>query len=962
MKVKNLKINHLTNPIGYRFDYVTASWVTESKIAKKQTAAQVIVSLDENFKNLVYDSGKDPNANSLSYVIPIEVEARSRYFWKVVVWNEKDEHVESKTAFFETGKMGEAWIGQWITPDLETDVHPLLRKEFTLTKKVKQARAYVTGLGIYELEINGSKVGDEFLMPGSHAYDFWVQYQTYDITNYLQIGENAVGSTLGNGWFKGRFGFDDGYHNLYGDRYYFICELRILFEDGSEKVISTDNTWKSHASNVLTSSIYDGEVIDARLLPQNWSIPNFDDSKWTGTLIQNPKKATNLQERLSPPIVIVEERKAVDIIITPKEEVVLDFGQIITGWVSFKSTLPAGKMIKLQYGEILQDGCFYRDNLRTAKAEFVYTSNGNEEIVRPHFTFYGFRYVKVVGIEKINIDDFIACVVMSQMEETGRIETSNPYVNKLVENALWSQKGNFLDVPTDCPQRDERMGWTGDAQIFSGTACFNMYTPAFFRKYMQDLNFEQTLLDGSVPHIVPRIKLSHSDGFIDGHGASPWGDAAVIIPWTLYMHYGDKELLSEHYPGMKAWVDYIIKQDKIFGDKKLWLTGFHFADWLALDNKEQPHSPLGATDSYYIASVFYYYSTSLLAKAAKVLSLAEDMEYYEEWAKEIRKAIQAEYFSPNGRSTINTQTALITALFFNLLPLELEQRVGEDLLAKIKSNNMHLDTGFVGTPYICRALSKIGADDFAYRLLLNDDYPSWLYAIKMGATTIWERWNSVLPDGKISGSGMNSLNHYAYGSIVEWIYRDVCGLNPTEDFPGFKKVVICPHPNGRLKRAYAEVNTASGKYCSGWEILADGSLTYQIEIPFDCEAEIIFPDVSVEKIFINNNPLDLEQKGKDVKAIFTSGIYEIAYSPDRDYKHRYSLIDSMETLLGNEETNAVLNKYAKGVFENKADMVEVMKKQSAEAFFSNYQLFQYYEPTTVGDIQYELEQIEVPVE
>ena len=955
-----MKINQIENPIGYQFDYLNASWVTECKTAKKQKAAQIIVALDKNLVQIIFDSGKDAEANSLAYRLPITLHPRTRYYWQVSVWNEKGDQTTSEISFFETGKMSEEWIGKWITPKLNESLHPLIRKEFSALPNVKQARVYTTGLGIYELEINGKKVGNEYLLPGLHAYDQWIQYQTYDVTNYLMPGENAIGAMLGNGWFKGRFGFDGGYENLYGDRFYFICELHILYEDGKEEVISTDDTWKSHQSHILSSGIYDGEEVDARLLQKKWSQPSFDDDNWVGTTIEAPKNANNLQERLSLPITIVEQLKPVEIVRTPKKETVLDFGQIITGWVSFKNNLPLGTKAKLTYGETLQEGNFYRDNLRTAKAEFSYVSAGNEELVRPHFTFYGFRYVKIEGIEHVRAEDFTACVVMSDIEQIGKITTSNSHVNKLIENALWSQKGNFLDVPTDCPQRDERMGWTGDAQIFSGTACFNMYSPAFFKKYMYDLNLEQNLLNGSVPNIVPRIKLSPEDGFIDGHGASPWGDAAVIIPWTLYLHYGDKDLLKKHYVGMKSWVDYISQQLKENGSGNLWLTGFHFADWLALDNVSNKHSPIGATDPYYIASVFYYYSTSILAKAARVLSFDEDASLYEKQSWNIRHDIQKEYFSSTGRTTIDTQTALVVALFFDLLPDDLTRRVKNDLVKKIIDNNIHLDTGFVGTPLICRALSKVGANDFAYRLLLNDDYPSWLYPVKMGATTIWERWDSILPDGKISGTGMNSLNHYVYGSIVEWLYRDVCGINPSDEFPGFKKANINPKPNGRLRTAQAIVNSASGEYLSSWEIGGDGRLIFKFIIPFNCEAEVMLPNAKDQRV-ISNIKLDrMEPTGDDVKIFLQTGEYEISYFPNVDYKAHYSLLDSLGGLLANTETRTILEKNVGLALQSENDMVQANNNTIAKNFFANYQLFKYYNPEILRELNQELETIEVP--
>jgi alpha-L-rhamnosidase len=643
----------------------------------------------------------------------------------------------------------------------------------------------------------------------------------------------------------------------------------------------------------MFSGLYDGEIFDANLSDaEAYAVKEVDLGY------------EKLNARLSLPVVIKEEIKPVEVIVTPAGETVLDMGQNMVGWVQFRTNAPKGSEIVLQYAEILQEGNFYQENLRTAKAEHRYISNGEETIVRPHFTFYGFRYVKVSGWDgELDKEDFIGHVLYSDMDQMGHIETSNPLVNRLFLNALWGQKGNFLDVPTDCPQRDERMGWTGDAQVFAGTASFNMDTYAFFNKYGYDLAQEQAALDGMVPMVVPMATVK-------GGGSSAWGEAATVIPWNVYLHYGDKAILEQQFDSMKSWVDYIKRADEESGAQRLWTTGFHFGDWLALDG-EDPNFPTGGTDITFIASAYYSYSSMLVAKAAKVLGKSEIARQYEDLSNEVRQSIREEYFTTRGRLAINTQTALVIALYMDLVPDEHRNRMANDLRDKLKKDKNHLKTGFVGTPYLCRVLSENGNNDLAYTLLLNKDYPSWLYAVTMGATTIWERWNSVLPDGKISGTDMNSLNHYAYGSIVEWMYRNVAGINPVEEQPGFKRVRLAPQPDYRLSYAKSSLDSAAGLYESKWEINEEGQLFFSFVIPFNTTAVVELPDASLDGVKVNGitlkeSEMDAQQIGQSVHVELISGKWEFHYTPDVEYVKRYSTDFALNELLNNEEVKNVL--------------------------------------------------------
>ncbi|NTV91333.1 MAG: family 78 glycoside hydrolase catalytic domain, partial [Clostridiales bacterium] len=468
MEINRMKCSHLTNPLGFTLHKPSFSWVVDAPEASTVTAGQVQIAYDDCFEDIVYDSGKIAGIDSIAYTPGLRLKPRTRYFWRVTAWTDAGE-IMSPVAWFETSKMEEPWTAKWITPDWEDkNLHPLLRKSFSLKGEIASARVYICGLGLYELQINGEKAGDEFLAPFCNAYDKWLQYQTYDVTAMLKAGGNAIGVMLGNGWYKGRFGFDGYKDNIYGDTMALLCELEVEYTDGSRETIISDESWKAAPGFVIDSNIYDGETQDAGKVIDGWSLPGFEDGSWTGM-----KPAAlgydRLEARRSVPVRIMEEIKPVRVIKTPAGETVLDMGQNMVGWLRFKADMPEGAEILLQYGEELQNGCFYRENLRTAKAEFRYVSNGRPAVVQPYFTFYGFRYVKVEGMAgEINPEDFTGCVVHSDMERTGTIETSNESVNRLFLNALWGQKGNFLDVPTDCPQRDERMGWTGDAQVFSG--------------------------------------------------------------------------------------------------------------------------------------------------------------------------------------------------------------------------------------------------------------------------------------------------------------------------------------------------------------------------------------------------------------------------------------------------------------------------------------------------------------
>lgn len=909
MKITHLKVNHLVNPLGYDIPRPAISYVVEETIGKRQKKVQVLVSLQEDFSSVLFDSGEMENLVNTGVALPIRMEPETRYYWKVRVWADNGDWGESGTAWFETPKGGE-WEADWITPKAPKETQVFLSKRISITKPVKKARMYMVGLGVYELYINGEKQGEECLLPGFCDYDAWIPYQTFEIGLSPGGAETSEGEKtsgkgmasrdieikilLGDGWYKGWFGLCKTREN-YGDALACIGELHIWYEDGTRERVCTDTTWKAGRSKIVSSGIYPGEVYDATLKEQEcFDVKKADLDKG------------KLTPRINPPIRVHERIKPVEVLHTPAGETVLDMGQIMTGWLEFCCRAKAGKKIFFQFGEILQEGNFYNANLRTARAEFTYISDGIERLVGQHFTFYGFRYVKITGWEgEVNAEDFRGLVIHSEMEETGYIETSDPLVNRLFQNIRWGQKGNFLDVPTDCPQRDERCGWTGDAQVFSGTACYNMDVYAFYTKYGRDIYDGQRKLGGSVPDVAPMANFP-------GHGSTAWGDAATIIPWNVYLHYGNKEILAGQYESCKAWVDYMKSQDDRYGGKRLWQSGFHYGDWLALDGNIRG-GVYGATDPYLISSAYYYYSTTIVAKAAKVLGKEEDAAFYGCLAGEIKEAFIREYFTPTGRLSVDTMTAYVLTLYLGLVPEENRERACEGLLGRLKKNRYHLGTGFVGTPYLCRVLTENGMNDLAYHLLLEKGYPGWLYEVEMGATTVWERWDSVLPDGKISGTEMNSLNHYAYGSIAEWMYRNMAGIQPLEESPGFKRFRIAPSPSYRLSWVRAVLRSAGGRIESGWRI-ENGELHLKFVIPFDTQAVLVLPDARLSEIKecleSQEGILGKTQAGRHVELQVEAGTYTFSYQPSIPYRKTYSLDSPMEELLENERVRKLLEEYS----------------------------------------------------
>ncbi|MFW6006511.1 MAG: family 78 glycoside hydrolase catalytic domain [Halanaerobiales bacterium] len=885
VKVCNLKCEYRKNPVGIDVLQPGLSWQLKGKSRNiKQTAYQIQVSEADAFNSYYWDSGKIESDKSvqIKYKGPA-LKSRKRYYYRIRIWDQNQNRSEwSSINYWEMGILDqEEWQADWITSPEESSQEknsPYLRKEFNLEDEIKSARVYVTALGLYELELNGEKVGEDCFTPGWTSYNKRLQYQTYEIEDLLQPGKNVVGAMLGNGWYRGELAWEDQ-KNIYGDKRALLCQLHIKYKNGEEKVVCSDNSWKASTGPILMSEIYHGEIYDARLEEEGWSLPDFDDSTWESVKTINQNKEILVAQE-NEPVRKIETIKPVELITTPAGETVIDMGQNLVGRVRFAVEGKAGDKVILKHAEVLdKEGNFYTDNLRKARQTVEYTLKGEgKEIYEPYFTFQGFRYVKVEEYPgEITLDNFKGIVLHSDMERTGNFSCSNDLVNQLQHNIIWGQKGNFLDVPTDCPQRDERLGWTGDAQVFINTAAFNMNVALFFRKWLRDLKADQ-LENGGVPAVIPDVledKVASS---------SAWGDAAVICPWTLYKYYGDKKILQEQYESMKAWVEYIRNQGK---DEYLWNTGHHFGDWLALDSEEGSYT--GRTDKDYIATAFFAYSTSLLKKTAVILNKKEDAEKYRKLQQNIVSAFRREFVTPNGRIAVPTQTAQILALKFDLVKKEHRSRIIEKLVDLIEENDVHLDTGFVGTPYLCQVLSKNGYHRLAQQLIEKTDYPSWLYQVTKGATTIWEHWDGIKEDGSFWSDDMNSFNHYAYGSIGDWLYRIVGGINPDIENPGFKKINIKPHP-GSLNKGfnYAEVSHQSmyGNISCKWKkVKENNAIQIKVEIPENTSATVILPGARQETLTEADQVISedipginkLKEKENRIEMKLGSGCYNFNY-------------------------------------------------------------------------------------
>lgn len=706
---------------------------------------------------------------------------------------------------------------RFVSPSVHVSC-PAFRKRF-FSGGVRRALLTITGLGLYRAFLNGQRLGEDYLSPGLNDYGAYLRAASIDITSLIRR-ENELLVVLGDGWYMGRYGIGGSGDNrkVFGSQYLLGAQILLEGVDGKINVIDTDTGWECGTSPILFSDIYDGEVRD-----DNQPYRFFMTCK-------SAEPPAPVELNTMPPVREVARFKP-KLIISPKGEKILDFGQNIAGIVRFVNRLPKGGNLRLRHGEVLQEGCFYNGNLRSARAEYRYVSDGVIKEVEPWFTFYGFRYVLVEGMDQVDPQDFTGVALMSQMRETLRINTASSDLNQLMSNTFWSQRSNFLEIPTDCPQRDERLGWTGDAQVFCATACYQMDSKAFFSKYLRDLRYEQVeYYGGDIPMYCPSLRGEA------GVGGAAWADAATIIPWQLYQHYGDVDLLREHYPLMRDYARKLIGVDLKDGKSHLVRDGFAFGDWLGLDGVS-PTSFVGGTEKSFIQSVYCMLSLGLASSAARVLGLSEDHSVFSKYESSVRAALKREYLTPGGRLSVDTQTGYALALHHGLY-------TNVDVLKNQFLNRLRLDsyclkTGFVGTSIILPALLDHGMVEEAYRLLFRREYPGWLYPVAMGATTIWERWNSLLPDGKVSDTGMNSFNHYASGAVCTAIYSRIVGLSPMA--PGWTVARIAPQPNWRLKYADMAFNSPVGIYKVSWRIEDNGDFALKVQVPEGAVAHVVLP-------------------------------------------------------------------------------------------------------------------------
>ncbi|HUU28044.1 MAG TPA: glycoside hydrolase family 78 protein [archaeon] len=847
MTVAGLRCEYLENPLGIDQTSPRLSWIlTSSGRGQKQTAYRVLVaSSAENLAQDIgdlWDTGKVASDRSSQIVYNgKELVSRMRCYWKVYAWDRNGTMTAFSTpGFWSMGFLsGADWKGEWIGrkavgpesagtgQNQETPPGPpppFFRKEFTLQKPVSSALAYVTARGVFELYVNGKRVGADIFAPEWTDYRKRIQYRTYDITSLVAQGGNAVGAVLGDGWYSGYLAWTKK-RGHYGLQNSLLCQLEVEYQDGSTEIIVTDNTWRSSEGPILHSDILMGETFDARKEIPGWDAPGFDDTLWQPVILEEKPEA-RLLAQMSQPVQVTEHLAPVAVTEPQKGVYVFDLRQNIAGRVRLKVKGERGTKVTLRFAERLNpDGTIYTTNLRAAKCTDQYIlKGGEEEIFEPRFTFHGFQYVELTGFPGVpGADAVTGCVLHSTTPPVGKFECSNQMVNRLWRNITWGQRGNFISIPTDCPQRDERLGWMGDAQIFVRTATFNMDVAAFFTKWMVDVEDAQSA-EGAFADISPRF-----EALADHEAAPGWGDAGIIVPWTVYLVYGDTRIIEKHYGAMERWMDFLLNANpELVRRNKL---GNNYGDWLSI----------GAdTPKDLLATAYWAYDSRLMSKMAAAVGRGEDARKYERLFEDIRAAFQKNFVSPEGRVQGETQTDYLLALYMDLLPEGLRAKAAEYLVEDIRKKDWHLSTGFIGVRHLNPILTLMGYPDVAYRLLNNDTFPSWLYPIKNGATTIWERWDGWTAEKGFQDPGMNSFNHYSLGSIGEWLYRFVAGIDLDPEVPGYKRIVIHPYPGGGLEYARAEYSSIHGKIASGWSRSGD-SLELDITVPVNTSATVYVP-------------------------------------------------------------------------------------------------------------------------
>jgi len=842
-----LRCEYRENPIGIDVPRPRLFWKLRSDARYAlQTGYQIQVG--SSYSRLVanepdlWDSGRiESEENTHVEYGGRPLGSLERAVWRVRVWDGNGEESDwSEPAFWESGLLTtQDWQGQWIGgmrlggPRTSAPA-PFLRREVTLERPVVAARLAVTALGLYEFSLNGLKVGRDLLTPGWTDYRKRVQYQVYDVTDQLTQGANCLGAILGDGWFCGHVEWRG--RELYGDRPALLAQLVVQYDDGSVVSFATDRDWRYAFGPIVENDLIMGEAYDARREMPGWDTPGFDASSWLPVEVVPAPEGTKLVAMSAAAVQATEEIKPISINTIskwPKPDHIFDLGQNMVGRVRLRVKGTAGQTVRLRFAEVLKpDGNLYTESLRSAKQTDFYTLKGDPdgEVWESKFTFHGFRYVEVTGIEGDPTLDTITGVVMhTDIPKTGEFECSDELVNQLQRNIDWGQRGNFVDIPTDCPQRDERLGWTGDAQVFIRTAAFNRDVAGFFTKWLNDLEDSQGP-SGEIPPVAPNTNAMQALG---DDGGPAWADAFVICPWTIYLCYGDTTILREHYDGMAQFVDYLESKSIGLVRSHPEAKGFSgFGDWLST-NAETPNELIG--------TAFLAHSAQLMSKIAGVLGKAEDQTRYASLFENVRTVFQNRFVTPDGFVTARTQTAYVLALHFDLVRPEHRPVVAQSLVDDIGRRGYHLSTGFVGTPYLNQVLTDAGRNDVAYQLLFQKTFPSWLYPVTQGATTIWERWDGWTHDKGFQDPGMNSFNHYAYGAIGAWLYSVVAGIDLDEARPGYRHIHFRPQPGGDLTHAKASLETLHGPVECSWKMDDYSSFSMEVVVPPGCTATAHIP-------------------------------------------------------------------------------------------------------------------------
>ena len=963
-----LQINHLSceyqgNPLGVDAASPRLSWQLQSDArGQRQTAYRVLVARTQagllKDRGDLWDSGKVASANSTAIAYHGTALASGQpCWWRVRVWD-KDGHAApvSQVGTWQMGLLKPAdWKAQWISAQTPRDTKiddnnlppsPYVRRTFQVGKSIKRATAFVTARGLYELHLNGQKVGSAVLAPGWTDYNKRIQYQAYDITSGLHQGANTVGAIIGDGWYSGYVGFAR-HRNLYGSRTALRLQINIDFADGTHQVVGTDEAWRGRTGPIIYSDMLQGETYDARAVLTGWDVAGADNTGWKPVLISTsanplsqvsvlgPLKALVRNNTLSvvsgndlagdpayntvkklrveytlgglnhtrildeketlqipgpgespgvlvirsavygalttlpsqvamvgthgPPVRVTQLMPTQAITQPAPGTYLFDIGQNMVGWARLKVLAAAGTKIRMRFGEILNtDGTMYTANLRSARATDTYTcrGGGHLEVWEPHFTFHGFRYVEVTGYPGRPTEGAITgCVIGSDTSVAGTFTCSNPMVNQLQRNIVWGQRGNFISVPTDCPQRDERLGWMGDAQIFARTATYNRDVAAFYESWMDTVSDEQSP-EGGFSDVSPRV-VDQADG------APAWGDAGIIVPWTVYQAYGDTGILQRHWESMTGWLNYITSVNP----NGLWLERRNndFGDWLSI---------AANTPKEVLATAYYAYDARLMAQMAHALGKTEESTKYEALFAHIKEAFNKAYVTPDGHIKGDTQTDYVIALRFGLLPEELRASAAQHLADNIALKDNHLSTGFVGVGYLCPVLTENGHNDVAYRLLLNDTFPSWGYSIKQGATTIWERWDGYTKEKGFQDPGMNSFNHYSLGSVGQWLYQDVAGIDTDPDQPGYQHILLHPHPAPSLTEVHASYNSIRGPIFSAWKTVGE-QFAWDVTIPANTTATAYVPTSNAEAVRVDGLKISAGQGITPLRLEPGAAVYEL---------------------------------------------------------------------------------------